>query len=107
MHTISAQRQGLPHPHPSPHQHHRVAADRQAGKQTKPSTSAAPKVKLYNPRHPEQTLLYRTVAEHFETWLELASCGQFDGQSDLHTPSPYVELAAMSSRYVAESPPPN
>jgi hypothetical protein len=93
MHTISAQRQGLPHPHPSPRQHQRAVADRQAGKQTKPSTSAAPKVKLYNPRHPEQTLLYRTVAEHFETWLELVSCGQFDGQGDLHTPSPYVELA--------------
>ena len=100
MHTISAQRQGLPHPHPHPHQHpsprlhQRAVADRQAGKQTKPSTSASPKVKLYNPRHPEQTLLYRTVAEHFETWLELASCGQFDGQGDLHTPSPYcVELA--------------
>ena len=38
------------------------------------------KPKLYNPRHPEKTLLYRTIAEHFETWLELASAGQFDGQ---------------------------
>lgn len=35
---------------------------------------------LYNPRHPEHTVLYQTVAEHFETWLELASAGQFDGQ---------------------------
>lgn len=25
------------------------------------------KPKLYNPRHPEKTLLYRTIAEHFET----------------------------------------
>jgi len=28
---------------------------------------------LYNPRHPERTLLYQTVAEHYQTWLELAS----------------------------------
>ena len=27
---------------------------------------------LYNPRHPERTLLYPTIAEHFETWHELA-----------------------------------
>jgi hypothetical protein len=39
----------------------------------KPTTS---KPKLYNPRHPEHTLLYQTVAEHHETWLELASAGQ-------------------------------
>ena len=26
------------------------------------------KPKLYNPRHPERTLLYQTVAEHYETW---------------------------------------
>jgi hypothetical protein len=26
----------------------------------------------YNPRHPERTLLYQTMAQHFETWLELA-----------------------------------
>ena len=35
---------------------------------------------LYTPRHPERTLLYQTVAEHYETWLDLASAGQFDGQ---------------------------
>ena len=29
-------------------------------------------------------LLYQTVAEHYETWLELASAGQFDGQGDHH-----------------------
>jgi len=50
-----------------------------------PATS---KPKRYNPRHPERTLLYQTVAEHFETWLELASAGQFDGQGDHHTPKP-------------------
>ncbi|MEI2622792.1 MAG: IS91 family transposase [Giesbergeria sp.] len=51
-------------------------------------TTAKPK--LYNPRHPERTLLYQTVAEHYETWLELASAGQFDGQGDHHTPKPFV-----------------
>jgi hypothetical protein len=51
-------------------------------------TTANPK--LYSPRHPERTLLYQTVAEHYETWLELASAGQFDGQGDHHTPKPYV-----------------
>jgi hypothetical protein len=40
---------------------------------------------LYRARHPEQTLLYRTIAGHFETWLELASAGQFDGQGEHHT----------------------
>ena len=57
------------------------------------SATPTPGVQLYQGRHPEQTLLYRTVAEHFETWLELASCGQFDGQGDLHTPPAYVEQA--------------
>ena len=37
--------------------------------------------KLYNPRHPASTLLYQTIAEPFETWIELASAGQFDGKS--------------------------
>ena len=54
---------------------------------------AAAKPKLYNPRHPERTLLYQTIAEHFETWFELASAGQFDGQGDHHTPKPYVRQA--------------
>ena len=36
---------------------------------------------------------YRTVTEHFETWLELSSAGQFDGQGDHHTPPRYVEQA--------------
>ena len=48
------------------------------------------KPKLFNPRHPERTLLFQTIAELFETWLELASAGQFDGQGDHHTPKPYV-----------------
>ena len=51
------------------------------------------KPKLYNPRHPECTLLYQTVAEHYETWLELASAGQFDWQGDHHSPKPYVRQA--------------
>ena len=45
------------------------------------------------PRHPERTLLYQTIAEHFETWLELASAGQFDGQGDHHTPRAFVRQA--------------
>jgi hypothetical protein len=47
--------------------------------------------KLYIPRHPERTLLYQMVAEHYETWLELACSGQFEG--DHHTPKPYVRKA--------------
>ena len=60
-----------------------------------PTASQTPQrqSKLYNPRHPERTLLYQTVAEHYETWLELASAGQFDGQGDYRTPKPYVRQA--------------
>ena len=54
---------------------------------------AGTKPKPYNPRHPERTLLYQTIAEHFETWHELASAGQFDGQGDHHSPRPYVRQA--------------
>ena len=43
--------------------------------------------------HPERTLLHQTVAEHYETWLELASAGQFDGQGDHHSPKPCVRNA--------------
>ena len=50
---------------------------------------AGAKAKLDNPRHPERTLLYQTIAEHFETWFELASAGQ----GDHHTPKPYVRQA--------------
>ena len=49
---------------------------------------AGAKPKLYNPRHPERALLYQTIAEHFETWLELASAGQSGGQGDHNTPKP-------------------
>jgi hypothetical protein len=45
------------------------------------------------PRHPERTLLYQTVAQHDETWLELASASQFDGQGDHHMPKSYVRKA--------------
>jgi hypothetical protein len=62
-----------------------------AGGQRRPIGQSKPK--LYNPRHPERTLLYQTIAEHFETWHELASAGQFDGQGDHHTPKPYVRQA--------------
>jgi hypothetical protein len=55
-----------------------------------PHARARAQSRLYNPRHPERTLFYRTVAEHFETWLELATTGQFDGQGDHHTPSATV-----------------
>ena len=51
------------------------------------------KPKLYNPRHPERSLLYETIAEHFETWFDMASADQFDGQGDRHTPKPYVRQA--------------
>ena len=47
---------------------------------------AGAKAKLYNPRHPERTLLDQTIAEHFETWFELASAGQFDGQGAPRSP---------------------
>ena len=49
---------------------------------------ATAKPQLYTPRHPERTLLYQTVVEHCETWLDLASAGQFDGQVDCCTPKP-------------------
>ena len=49
--------------------------------------------KLYNPRHPERTLLYPTIAEHFETWQELARASQFDGQGNNHIPKPCVRQA--------------
>ena len=51
------------HSDPHSHKHSRKHAPKHA--------SAGAQV--YNARRPEQTLLYRTLAEHFETWLELAS----------------------------------
>lgn len=56
--------------------------------------SAGGKPKLYKARHPEGTLLYKTIAQHFETWHALVSTGQFDGQSDHHTPKPFVRQAS-------------
>ena len=35
----------------------------------------------------------KRLAEHFETWLHMASAGQFDDQGDHHTPPAYVGLA--------------
>ncbi len=59
------------------HQHTRGHHHAQAQASAQQSSPPVPKpAKAYNPRHPEHTLLYRTVAEHFETWLELASAGQ-------------------------------
>lgn len=83
MHTSTAQS------HARPHSHHHAGSIAGAAA---PGASAG-KPKLYNPRHPERTLLYQTVAEHFETWLDLASAGQFDGQGDHHTPKPFVRQA--------------
>lgn len=51
------------------------------------------KPKLYNPRRLERTLLCQTVAEYYETWLELASAGQFDGQNAHHSPKPCARQA--------------
>jgi Transposase zinc-binding domain/Putative transposase len=61
--------------------------------QSTASAATPGKPKLYNPRHPQRSLLYQTVADHFETWYELASAGQFNGQGDHHTPKPYVHQA--------------
>ena len=83
MHTSTAQSHARPHSH-----HH---AGRSAAAAAPAATAAKPR--LYNPRHPERTLLYQTIADHFETWHELASAGQFDGQGDHHTPKPYVRQA--------------
>ncbi len=83
MHTSTAQS------HVRPHSHYHAGRSAAA---TAPAASAG-KPKLYNPRHPERTLLYQTIAEHFETWYELASAGQFDGQGDYHAPKPYIRQA--------------
>jgi len=86
MHTSAAQSHANPHSHR--HAGHCASA---SAKPAQPV--ASPQPKLYQARHPERTLLYQTVAEHFETWLELASAGQFDGQGDHHTPKAYVRRA--------------
>ena len=65
--------------------------------------AAVAKPKLFNPRHPERTLLYQTIAEHFETWHELASAGQFDPRATI-TPKSYVSQAFRKHLSVASSP---
>ena len=69
-----------------PHSHHH--AGRSAAATASAVTAAKPD--LYNPRHSEQTRLYQTIAEHFETWVESASAGWLDGQGHHHTPKPNV-----------------
>ena len=83
MHTSTAQS------HARPQSHHHAGRSAAAAA----PAAAVAKPKLFNPRHPERTLLYQTIAEHFETWHELASAGQFDGQGDHHTPKSYVRQA--------------
>ena len=51
-----------------------------------PRSPAPARSKLYNPHHPERTVLYRAVAGHLQTWLALSGAGQFDGQGDHQTP---------------------
>jgi hypothetical protein len=70
-----------------PYRHAGPCADLQ------PRSPAAARSKLYNPRHPERTVLYRAVAGHLQTWLALFSAGQFDGPGDQHRPPTYVEQA--------------
>ena len=60
----------------------------QAGSHPHARRLAGAKPKLYNPRHPERTRLYQTIAQHLEIWFDLASSGPFDGQGDHHTPRP-------------------
>ncbi|MCW2311309.1 hypothetical protein M2244_001037 [Rhodoferax antarcticus] len=83
------------HPLPRKYRHAQPMAKAHAQSCARPPAQPVKPTKAYNPRHPERTLLYRTIAEHFETWFELASAGQFDGQGqgDHHTPPAYVEKA--------------
>jgi hypothetical protein len=58
------------------------------------ATSRKPQpTQAYQARTPEATALYQTIQTHCETWLELASSGQFDGQGDDHTLPRFVEQA--------------
>ena len=43
--------------------------------------------------------MYQTLVAHYESWLALASAGQYDGQGDCRTPKAYVRKA--SARYLA------
>jgi len=60
------------------------------------SGPACARPRLYNPRHPERTLLYQTIAEHFETWHALSSAGQFDGQGALSVDNAAVRIDAVA-----------
>ena len=46
---------------------HSTAKHPQAHSHMHSGKHAPPAAKVYNPRHPEQTLLYRTAAERFDT----------------------------------------
>lgn len=70
-----------------------AARPAQANSHSPANKKVGTKPKLYCPRHLRRTLLDQTVAEHFETWLELASAGQFNGSGDRHTPKSYVRQA--------------
>ena len=83
MHATTEQSQAKPYSHQ--HRGLRTPAAAQSASAAKPS--------LDNPRHPDRTLLHRTISENFEKWLELASAGQFDGPGDHHTPRAYVRQA--------------
>jgi hypothetical protein len=85
MHTSTAQS------HARPQSHHHAGRSAAAAA----PAAAVAKPKLFNPRHPERTLLYQTIAEHFETWHELASAGQFDGQGDHHTPKAMLKKSLL------------
>ena len=73
MHTSTAQS------HAKPNLHHHAGGSVAAAA---PGASVA-KSKPYNPRHSERTLRYQTLAEHFETWRELASAGHSYGETSL------------------------
>jgi hypothetical protein len=87
MHTSTARS------HARPHSHHHAGLGMPAAAQSTASAATPGKPKLYNPRHPQRTLLYQTIAQHYESWLELVCAGQFDGQGDHHSPKPYVRQA--------------
>ncbi len=48
-----------------------------------PVKSVAPRTQCYQRRRPEQTLWYRTVQTHFETWLALSS-GEYNESPPAH-----------------------
>ena len=58
-----------------------------------PACHACPTHKSLQPPPPRAHPAVPHDFEHFETWLKLASAGQFDGRGDHHTPPTYVEKA--------------